>query len=59
MEKKKIPYPEITRRVDSVRRIYSRIGEPLPVDTLIDLYQHLGTALALLKTPEKSPKMKN
>ena len=46
MEKqKKTGFEEVSRRVESVRRIYSRIGEPLPVDVMIDLYRHLGAAL--------------
>lgn len=59
MEKKQINYQETTRRVENLRRIYSQIGEPLPVDIIIDLYQHLGPALALLKTPERARKPKN
>ena len=53
MEKqKKNSYEEISRRVDSVRRIYSQIGEPLPVDVMIDLYRHLADALAMAQERE-------
>lgn len=37
----------ITRQVEEMRRLYSRIGEPLPVDVILDLYRHLGSALEL------------
>ena len=35
-------YCRLSERVERVRRIYSRIGEPLPVEIIIDLYRHLG-----------------
>lgn len=40
-------YVAVTRQVDSMRRLYSRIGQPLPVDIIIDLHHHLGKALDL------------
>lgn len=49
-------------QVDKLREIYSQIGEPLPVDVMIDLYRHLPDALELCrteKTPGKRFKMKN
>ena len=38
-------YEQIAAQVNRVRQIYSRIGEPLPVDVIIDLYRHLAPAL--------------
>ena len=40
-----IPGDSIANQVRRVREIYSRIGEPLSVDTIIDLHRHLGPAL--------------
>ena len=40
-------YAHVSQQVDKMRRIYSQIGEPLPVDVMMDLYQHLGGALEL------------
>ena len=40
-------YVAVTQQIDSVRRIYSGIGQPLPVDIIIDLHHHLGKALTL------------
>ena len=37
------PYQQVSARVERVREIYSRIGEPLPVEIIIDLYRHLGS----------------
>ena len=46
MEKqRKNSFEQVSRQVERVRKIYSGIGEPLPVDVIIDLYRHLGTAL--------------
>ena len=43
MEKqRKNSYQQVSERVERVRRIYSRIGEPLPVEIIIELYRHLG-----------------
>jgi len=36
-------YQETARKIENVRRIYSKIGEPLPADIIVDLYRHLGT----------------
>lgn len=35
-------YRETDRQVKRVREIYSRIGQPLPADIIVDLYLHLG-----------------
>ncbi|MDY5219877.1 MAG: hypothetical protein ACI4O8_01360 [Aristaeellaceae bacterium] len=40
-------YARTVRQVKQVQQIYSRIGEPLPVEILIDLHQHLGRAMEL------------
>ncbi len=41
-ERRKTNYQEISARVERVRQIYSRIGEPLPAEIIIDLCRHLG-----------------
>ena len=38
-------YARSNKQVEEMRRLYSRIGEPLPADIIIDLYQHLDKAL--------------
>lgn len=48
-ERRKMSYREVSARVERVRRTYSRIGEPLPADVIIDLCRHLGTALELVQ----------
>lgn len=48
MKEQKIDrYARTARQVESVRRIYSQIGQPLSVNTIIDLHHHLGKALEL------------
>lgn len=43
MEKRKpAVYSETARKVERIRKLYSKIGEPLPADVIIDLYRHLG-----------------
>ena len=45
----------IARANDQVlrmRKLYSQIGEPLPVDVIIDLHQHLGKVLELQNESE-------
>lgn len=58
-ERQKTGYPEVSARVERVRRMYSRIGEPLPADVLIDLYRHLGAALDQAQTQKQKPGKKN
>ena len=48
-------YERVTKQVNRIRRLYSRIGEPLPVDIIIDLHLHLAPMLEKVK---KSPKRK-
>ena len=38
-------YERVAAQVKRVRELYSQIGEPLPADTIIDLYRCLGPAL--------------
>ena len=62
MEKhKKIGYQETAKQIDRVRSLYSRIGEPLAVDVIFDLYRHLGGALTLAREerPQKTKKKLN
>ena len=35
----------VAEQVNRIRGLYSRIGEPLPVDIIIDLHLHLAPAL--------------
>ena len=44
-EREERAYAAVTRRVKRVRRIYSGIGEPLPVKTIILLTRTLGKTL--------------
>ena len=48
-------YVAVTRQVDSMRRLYSNIGQPLPADVIIDLHHHLGKALALAEQTKPVP----
>lgn len=57
-EKRKISYHEISTRVERARRIYSGIGEPLPVETIIDLHRHLGKALEMARMETKPVRKK-
>ena len=43
-------YERVAARVKRVRSIYSRIGEPLPADIIIDLHRHLAPALEAAAT---------
>ena len=38
-------YNRVTAQVKRIRGLYSRIGEPLPADIIIDLHRHLAPAL--------------
>lgn len=38
-----------------MRRLYSRIGEPLPADVIIDLCRHLDSALLELQDQRRLP----
>lgn len=51
-------FPRTMRRVERVRSIYSQIGEPLPVDILIELYQYLDKALELADAAPPAPRKK-
>ena len=50
---KKIQYEDVAARVNRVRKLYSRIGEPLPADIIIDLHRHLAPALEAAAAPRK------
>jgi len=41
------------RQLERMRRLYSEIGEPLPVDVMFDLHRHLGSALELAEQNQK------
>ena len=36
------PKNQVQAQVAAIRKLYSKIGEPLPADIVIDLYTHLG-----------------
>jgi len=40
-------YVAVTRQVDGVRKLYSKIGQPLPADIIIDLHHYLGRAMEI------------
>lgn len=59
MEKRKINhYAQTVQQVESMRRLYSKIGQPLPADIIIDLHRHLGTALQMAEETGFSRKTK-
>lgn len=59
MEKSKNSiYSRISYRVNRIRRLYSKIGEPLDANTIIDLYCHLDGALQQLQREKSSSSFK-
>ena len=52
-------YVAVTQQVDSMRKLYSQIGRPLPADIVIDLHRHLGKALALAEQTHESGRREN
>ena len=54
-EQKTDRYARVSHQVDRVRKLYSQIGEPLPADVIIELYQHLDRALELAERPQPKP----
>ena len=54
-KQRKTGYADVEYRVARVRETYSRIGEPLPVDVIIDLHRHLGAALELAREDATLP----
>lgn len=38
---------QASRQIERMRKLYSEIGEPLPVDVMLELHSHLGCALEL------------
>ena len=50
--KQEICYEQVAAQVSRVRKIYSRIGEPLPADIIIDLHRHLAPALETVQVPQ-------
>ena len=51
--KQEIGYERVAAQVNRVRKLYSRIGEPLPADIIIDLHRHLAPALEAVTMPRK------
>ena len=49
-------YQQVSERVERVRKIYSRIGEPLPVEIIMDLYIHLSKMPQVGERPVKNRK---
>lgn len=54
MQKQKQHTARVNEQILRMRRLYSQVGEPLPVDVIIDLYRHLDQALELADECEKS-----
>ncbi|MBQ8506653.1 MAG: hypothetical protein IJ466_04400 [Clostridia bacterium] len=48
-------YQDTARRIESVRKLYSQIGQPLPASIIVDLYRHLPKIPT--PTPEKKAKI--
>ena len=38
-------HAQVSQQVKRMRELYNQMGEALPVEWVIDLYQHLGKAL--------------
>lgn len=49
---------QMTCQVERMRKLYSQIGEPLPVDVMLDLHRHLGAALEIDENQREKPKNK-
>lgn len=47
------------KQVHEMRKLYARIGEPLPLDTMVDLYRHVGKALEAVQTDPQPKKKRN
>ena len=47
-------YKRVAAQVNRVRALYSRIGEPLPADVIIDLHRCLGSALEAVDERNRS-----
>ena len=57
MEKEpKNQYERVAGQVKRIRRLYSRIGEPLPADVIIDLHRHLAPALEAAESRKRRGK---
>ena len=54
MQKQKPHTARVNEQTLRMRRLYSRIGEPLPVDVIIDLCRHLDTALEIADERKKA-----
>lgn len=51
-------YARTAQQVEEMRRLYSKIGQPLPVNIIIDLHHHLGKALAVAEQTGPWPRSK-
>lgn len=54
MRKQKQHTARVNEQTLRMRRLYSQIGEPLPVDVIIDLCRHLDRALEFADERENS-----
>lgn len=54
MNKQKNHYVRVSDQAMRMRKLYSQIGEPLPVDVIVDLYRHLDKALDLAGESENT-----
>lgn len=48
-KQRKISFKETQLQLARIQRLYSAIGEPLPVDIIFDLCRHLPMALSAAK----------
>lgn len=54
MQKQKQHTARVNDQILRMRRLYSQIGEPLPVDVIIDFCQYLDKALEIADGEEKT-----
>ncbi len=59
-KQRKISFRETRLQLSRIQRLYSAIGEPLPVDVIFDLCRHLPTVLSAAKPAKgKARKMRS
>lgn len=58
MQKQKQHTAQVNEQILRMRRLYSQIGEPLPVDVIIDLCCHLDKALEIADESGKTSRSK-
>ena len=58
MQKQKRQTVRVNEQILRMRKLYSQIGEPLPVDMIFDLCRHLDNALELADARENGMRSK-